>query len=181
MNRELDAVVEDVSLDDFTDSDSACVVGVTPEGSIPLIVEEPPGGPAIVRLPGFPGRCLQNAVAVRERVRLEIGFQARELIVMSRYGIPTGRRGQATMLLAPELAKTSSAPGVALVPLIDLISWLNARKSAGARIDPKVWVGLILAERHFPRWARARLGAAVGKVREGGRMVRIPAGAPSAP
>jgi CheY-like chemotaxis protein len=181
MDQELDAVAEDISPDRFSDSDSACVVGVTPEGSIPLIVEDPPGGSAIVRLPGLSGRCLQDADAVRERLRREIGFEARELIVMSRYGIPTGERGQATMLLAPELAKTSpAAPGVALVPLSELVSWLNARKSAGARIDPKVWVGLILAERHFPRWARARLGAGLGKVREGGRLVRIPARAPSA-
>jgi hypothetical protein len=51
------------------------------------------------------------------------------------------------------------------VPVADCNRWLADRKQAGADVDPKVWVGLLLAERHFPRWARARLCAAIARMR----------------
>ncbi len=47
------------------------------------------------------------------------------------------------------------------------------RRAEGLRIDPRVWIGLLLAERHFPRWAEARLRAAVEELH---RRRPVPAG-----
>jgi len=83
---------------------------------------------------------------------------------MSRYGIPTGARGRATILLAPHARVPESAsrnPSLRVVPLPELSQWLSRCRADGLRIDPRVWIGLLLAERHFPRWAQAPLRAAV--------------------
>jgi len=74
--------------------------------------------------------------------------------------------------MAPSLRRVG-APGnvpalrhrVHEVPVTDTSRWLAERKQAGVDVDPKVWVGLLLAERHFPRWARARLCAAIDRMR----------------
>ena len=45
------------------------------------------------------------------------------------------------------------------------MSWLNARRAAGTVIDPRVSLGATMAERHFPRWALARLQDALRHLR----------------
>ena len=148
-------------------SDAVFVVALTAEGEVPLRVSTRPGEPPLVHLPGLQGsRPFDPLPSLTLRLREETGLEADELVVMSRYGIPTGERGRATILLAPR-ARVSPAPETSLVPLFELISWLSARKAEGARIDPRVWVGLLLAERHYPRWAQARLRAAIEHLRRG--------------
>lgn len=151
-------------------SESLYVVGLTSEGEVPLRVERRAGEPPVVRLPGLDGsRPFDPLPTLHRRLREESGLDADELVVMSRYGIPTGERGRATLLLAPRLRTSAAASrGTRLVPLRDLMTWLAARKREGARIDPRVWVGLLLAERHYPRWAQGRLRAAIEALRRRG-------------
>jgi len=156
--------------------ESVYVVGFTPEGAIPL-VETPSDGRSAVCLPGVrlqePGGRPDEAIsAMRASLAAETGYDAPEWVVMSRYGIPTGHRGMATILMAPSLRRVASSENVRAlrhriheVPVADCNRWLADRKQAGADVDPKVWVGLLLAERHFPRWARARLCAAIARMR----------------
>ena len=156
--------------------ESVYVVGFTPEGIIPLI-ETPSDGRTVVclpgvRLPGSAGAPEDAIEAMRAALAAETGCDAAEWVIMSRYGIPTGHRGMATILMAPSLRRVG-APGnvpalrhrVHEVPVTDTSRWLAERKQAGVDVDPKVWVGLLLAERHFPRWARARLCAAIDRMR----------------
>jgi hypothetical protein len=156
--------------------ESVYVVGFTPEGAIPL-VEAPFDGRSVISLPGVrvprPGGGPEDAIAsMRASLAAEIGCDAAEWVVMSRYGIPTGHRGMATILLAPSLKRVSPPEHVRAlrhrvheVPVAEANRWLADRKQAGSDVDPKVWVGLLLAERHFPRWARARLSAAITRIR----------------
>jgi hypothetical protein len=156
--------------------ESVYAVGFTPEGAIPL-VETPSDGRSLICLPGVrlahPGVGPDDAIsAMRASLAAEIGCDASEWVVMSRYGIPTGHRGMATILMAPSLRRVSSPERVRAlrhrvheVPVADSNRWLADRKQAGVDVDPKVWVGLLLAERHFPRWARARLCAAIARMR----------------
>jgi hypothetical protein len=132
-----------------------------------------------VRLPSLHGsRPFDPLPSLHRRLREESGLDADELVVMSRYGIPTGERGRATILLAPRVRTRSLPPGTSLVPLAGLMSWLSARKAEGARIDPRVWVGLLLAERHYPRWAQARLRAAVERLHRRGAVPASRTGSP---
>ncbi len=152
----------DLGPDPVLASEAVFVVGLTAEGHVPLLVEAVPGSPVFVRLPGLAGsRPLDPLPTLHRRLRDEAGLDAEEFVVMSRYGIPTGERGRATILLAPH-ARVFPPQDVAmrLVPLSELERWLSRCKSQGIRVDPRVWVGLLLAERHFPRWAQARLSAA---------------------
>jgi hypothetical protein len=156
--------------------ESVYVVGFTPEGTIPL-VETPCDGRSVICLPGVrlnpsDGGPDEAISAMRASLAAETGCDASEWVVMSRYGIPTGHRGMATILMAPSLRRVASPALVRAlrhriheVPVADCNRWLSDRKQAGADVDPKVWVGLLLAERHFPRWARARLCAAIARMR----------------
>jgi len=158
--------------------ESVYVVGFTPEGAIPL-VETPSDGRSIICLPGVrlqqTGSTPEDAIsAMRAALAAETGCDASEWVIMSRYGIPTGHRGMATILMAPTLKRVSNRERVQKlrhrvheVPVAEANRWLADRKQAGTDVDPKVWVGLLLAERHFPRWARARLCAAIARIRSG--------------
>jgi hypothetical protein len=144
-------------------SEAVFVVGLTREGQVPLIVSSEDGARPLsaVRLPGLADyRPLDPLPSLHRRLREEAGVDAPELVVMSRYGIPTGERGRATILLAP-FAQTFPRDGMRSVPLGELTGWLSRCRTEGIRVDPRVWVGLLLAERHFPRWAQTRLRAAV--------------------
>lgn len=148
-------------------SESLFVVGLTAEGHVPLLVDAAPGQPVTVRLPGLAGsRPLDPLPELHRRLRHEAGLDAEELVVMSRYGIPTGERGRATILLAPHARVFRfENPGLRVVPLSELERWLSRCRHEGIRIDPRVWVGLLLAERHFPRWAQSRLRASLEELR----------------
>ena len=158
--------------------ESVYVVGFTPEGAIPLI-ETPSDGRPTICLPGVrlsrTGSAPEDAIsAMRAALSAETGCDASEWVIMSRYGIPTGHRGMATILMAPTLKRVSNAGRVPAlrhkvheVPVSEANRWLADRKQAGTDVDPKVWVGLLLAERHFPRWARARVSAAIARIRSG--------------
>jgi hypothetical protein len=157
--------------------ESVYVVGFTPEGAIPLI-ETPSDGRSVIGLPGVrlsrTGSTPDDAIAaMRASLEAEIGCDATEWVVMSRYGIPTGHRGMATILMAPSLRRVGAPERIRAlrhrvheVPVGDANAWLAERKQSGSDVDPKVWVGLLLAERHFPRWARARLCAAITRIRK---------------
>jgi hypothetical protein len=159
--------------------ESVYVVGFTPEGAIPLI-ETPSDGRSIVCLPGArlaqTGGAPEDAIAaMRASLAAETGCDASEWVIMSRYGIPTGHRGMATILMAPSLRRVRAPERVRAlrhrvheVPVQEANRWLADRKQSGVDVDPKVWVGLLLAERHFPRWARARLCAALERLRRDG-------------
>jgi hypothetical protein len=156
--------------------ESVYVVGFTPEGAIPL-VETPSDGRSVICLPGVrlaraDGGPEDAISAMRASLAAETGCDAAEWVIMSRYGIPTGHRGMATILLAPSLKRVAAPERVRAlrhrvheVPVANASRWLADRKQAGTDVDPKVWVGLLLAERHFPRWARARLCAALAGLR----------------
>ena len=166
MKRKIPALAE------FTPDSSALrealrVVGITPEGSIPFQLDRMPGWRPTVRLPGLEGaRPLDAILLIQERLREESGLDAGELVLMSRYGIPTGARGRATIVLAPRVRILGAGGAdLALVALPDVMSWLEVREEEGCRVDPMVRVGLLLAERHFPRWAQSRLRAALEELR----------------
>jgi hypothetical protein len=148
--------------DPVRESEALYVVALTPDGRVPLLVDRF-GASRTVRLPGLAAsRPLDPLPVMHRRLREEAGLDAEDLVVMSRYGIPTGERGRATILLAPH-ARLFSPPShrLKLVPLSELMGWLSSCRDQGVRVDARVWVGLLLAERHFPRWAQARLRAAL--------------------
>ena len=162
--------------------DSVHVVGLTSDGEVPLLrtltAEEEVVLPGITVDDAGAG-CDLLAV---DRLLGALGYEARELVTMSRYGIPNGSGGHSSILMAPLLVRRESRrpvmPGLAVheIPIAAAAGWLRERKGLGARIDPKVWVGLILVERDFPQWARERLRASL----EGLRRRRF-SGAPVAP
>ena len=163
MNPKAVAAPQELAPDPVLASESLFVVGLTPEGRVPLLVEALPGTAVAIRLPGLSGsRPLDPLPELHRRLRDEAGLDAEELVVMSRYGIPTGERGRATILLAPHArAFPAENPGLRIIPLSELGRWLSRCRHEGIRIDPRVWVGLLLAERHFPRWAQSRLAASL--------------------
>src|SRR5262249_31014938 len=89
-----------------------------------------------------------------------------ELVVMSRYGIPTGHRGRAVILLAPRVrVSDASAADHVVLPLGEVGSFLEAQRRAGGSVDLMVRVGLRMAARHYPRWAHGRLKRAIEELR----------------
>src|SRR4029453_13250307 len=133
MKRKVAALAE-FAPDLFAIREAVRGVGVTPEGSIPLELEPVPGWPPTVRLPGLTrSHPLDPIGLVQGRLRQEAGLDADELIVMSRYGIPTGQRGRATILLAPRVRIEPARPDfLPVVPLPEVMAWLAARRSEGA-------------------------------------------------
>lgn len=173
MKRKVAALAE-FAPDSFAVWEAVRIVGITPEGSIPFQLERLPGWRPTVRLPGLQGSHPLDALPlIRRRLREESGLDAGELVVMSRYGIPTGARGRATIVLAPRVrVLDANGPDFALVALPDVVSWLDARKDDGCQVDLMVRVGLLLAERHFPRWAQSRLRTALEELRRHGTKSR---------
>jgi hypothetical protein len=166
MNWKAAAAAPELAPDPVRASDSLFVVGLTAEGGVPLVLESLPGGHAVVKLPGLSSsRPFDPLTALHRRLRDQSGLDAEELVVMSRYGIPTGERGRATLLLAPN-ARVFPAenPGMRVVPAGELTRWLSRCRGEGIRVDPRVWVGLLLAERHFARWAKSRLSFALEEI-----------------
>jgi hypothetical protein len=138
-------------------SESVAVVLLTRTGEIALSVERRSGLAPAVSLPGLgSARAIDSAETLRRRLRDETGLDAGEIHVMSRYGIPTGDRSNASILLAPA-GRRRRRRGLAYVRIDGLAEWLAARRREGWRVDLLVRVGLRLAERHFARWARVRL------------------------
>ena len=140
------------------------VVGVTPEGSVPLRIESVPGWRERIRLPACSGAPCPTGTLdeVHDRLRRETGLVADELVVMSRYGIPTGHRGRAAILLAPRVRiLNADSAGLVVVPLGDVTGFLEDCQGAGRTVDLMVRVGLRMAERHYPRWAQGRLKRAI--------------------
>ncbi|HKD19469.1 MAG TPA: hypothetical protein VKG23_16570 [Thermoanaerobaculia bacterium] len=156
------------------------VFGVTPEGSVPLRLETVPGWRERVRLPACacapcPPESLED---VHERLRRETGLIAEELVVMSRYGIPTGHRGRAAILLAPRVrVPHACAAGLVVLPLGDVAGFLEDRRRAGGSVDLIVRVGLRMAEKHYPRWAQGRLKRAIEELHWRQRVPETGAGA----
>jgi hypothetical protein len=138
-------------------SESVAVVLLTRTGEIALAIERCSGLAPRVCLPVLgPARAIDSSDTLRRRLRDETGLDPGEIHVMSRYGIPTGDRSSAAILLAPAAGRRKRR-GVAYVRIDRLAEWLAARRLEGWRIDLLVRVGLRLAERHFARWARLRL------------------------
>lgn len=145
--------------------ESVRVVLITATGEVALSLERIPGLAPVVRLPGLgAARGLDSGEVLRRRLREEAGLDAGDLLVMSRWGIPTGERGNAAILLAPG-ARRCPGRGLAYVPVLGLAAWLDARRVQGWRVDLLVRVGLRLAERCFARWARVRLQAVAAHLR----------------
>ena len=140
------------------------VVGVTSDGSVPLRIETVPGWRERIRLPSCSGstRPLESPDVLHDRVRRETGLVTEELVVMSRYGIPTGHRGRAAILLAPRVRVSDAASAdLVVLPLEDVAGFLEDGRRAGKSVDLVVRIGLRMAERHFPRWAQGRLKRAI--------------------
>jgi hypothetical protein len=146
------------------------VVGLTCDGEIPLLRTLTDDEEIVL-----PGVTVDGAgegydLLAVNRLLGALGYEARELVTMSRYGIPNGS-GDSSILMAPLLARRETpgpaVPGLAVheIPAAVAAGWLRERKRLGARIDPKVWVGLILVERRFPSWARERLRASLEGLR----------------
>jgi len=153
-------------------AESVRVVFLTRSGEIALAVDRRAGLAPSVRLPGLAAaRATDSEEILRRRLRDEAGLEAGELQVMSRYGIPTGDRGNAAILLAPAAARRPGR-GLAYVPLERLSEFLAERRAQGWRVDLLVRVGLRLAERHFGRWARVRLRGIVEGLRARGGSPR---------
>ena len=148
----------------LTMDDVVHVVGVTSDGSVPLRLESVPGRRERIRLPACPGASspLASLDEIHGRLRRETGLIADELVVMSRYGIPTGSRGRSAILLAPRVrVPDAGAAGLVLLPLGGVADLLEERRRAGASVDLAVRVGLRMAEKHYPRWAQGRLKRAI--------------------
>jgi hypothetical protein len=163
-----------------TFSESVAVVLLTSKGEIALSIERRRGLSPLVRLPGLAGaRAMDSPDRLRRRLGHEAGLAPAELHVMSRYGIPTGDRSNAAILLAPG-ARRRRGRGLVYVRIEGLAAWLAARRREGWHVDLLVRVGVRLAERHFARWARVRLRriaealrAHRGTPRSGGRVVAL--------
>jgi len=155
---------------------TAFVVGITGEGGVTL-TEEPYGAQrrplislpmlAVDRSAPVDGRL---AGLLRARFRDEFGCEAPELIPM-KSGFGGGGLPGSRFFLAP-LARRGRASSQSLhvvreVPLGEAREHLAQRQREGARVEPHVRQGLLLAEELFPRWARERLGRALGAI--GGR------------
>jgi hypothetical protein len=164
------------------------IVGLTCEGKIALL--RTVGGSETIVLPGVTvgGGEGDDLLAVG-RLLGTLGYDARELVTLSRYGIPDGNGGQSSILMAPFLsgrgASRPSLSGLVLheIPIAGAAGWLRERKALGVRVDPKVWVGLLLAERQFAAWARERLRASLMNLRRrrfAGTAVAPDASRPSA-
>lgn len=161
-------------------AESVAVVLLTQKGEIALSIERRPGLSPAVRLPALAAaRAIDSPDTLRRRLRDEAGLEPAELHVMSRYGIPTGDRSNAAILLAPA-ARRRAGRGLSYVPIEGLAAWLAGRRREGWRVDLLVRVGVRLAERHFARWARVRLreiGEALrahrGTPRSGGRVLSL--------
>jgi hypothetical protein len=147
------------------------VVGLTSDGEVPLLRTLTPEEEIVL-----PGVTVDDAGAgcdllAVDRLLGALGYEARELVTMSRYGIPNGSGGRSSILMAPLLARRETrragVPGLAVheIPIAGAAGWLRERKGLGSRVDPKVWVGLILVERQFPSWARERLRASLEGLR----------------
>ena len=151
------------------------MVGLTCDGEIPFLRTLTSGErrDEEIVLPGvtIDGAGEGGDLAAVNRLLAALGYEARELVTMSRYGIPNGSGGHSSILMAPLLVRRETrrpaVPGLALheIPVAGAAGWLRERKGLGARIDPKVWVGLILVERDFPQWARERLRASLEGLR----------------
>ncbi|HEY1250687.1 MAG TPA: hypothetical protein VGH97_05825 [Thermoanaerobaculia bacterium] len=151
--------------------DTLHVVGLTGEGEVALL--RTLTGHETIVLPGITvsqlgdGRELQSV----NRLLAKLGYEARELVAMSRYGIPNGSGGRSSLLMAPVLTRrgieAASVPGLALheIAIARAAGWLREQKARGARVDPRVWAGLLLVERHFPAWARERLHVTLAALR----------------
>jgi hypothetical protein len=140
------------------------VVGVTSDGCVPLRLETVPGWRERVRLPACSGsECpLESLDEVHERLRRETGLVAEELVVMSRYGIPTRMRGRAAILLAPRVCiPNPAAAGLVVLPLGDVTGFLEDCRRQGRSVDLLVRVGLLMAAKQYPRWAQGRLKRAI--------------------
>jgi len=141
-------------------AETISVLGITGSGEVPLVrsaggirLPECPAGPAALR-------------DVQERLREETGYEAAEFVLMTIQRPAVRNPPGPTILLAPRLSRVGQSPrGLELVALSDLLPWLNARRSEGTVVDPKVSLGVMMAERHFPRWALARLQDALRHLR----------------
>jgi hypothetical protein len=163
MKRKQSALVE-FSPGFLATGETVHVVGVTSDGCVPLRLEAVPGWRERVRLPACSGApCpLGSLDEVHDRLRRETGLIAEELVVMSRYGIPTGKHGRAAILLAPRVrVPNPDAAGLVILPLGDVSRFLDARRREGGSVDLMVRVGLLMAEKQYPRWAQGRLKRAI--------------------
>src|SRR5262249_44559340 len=122
------------------------VVGITADGAVPLVSDKPLGRPATIPPPAVSHPHPPDPLAgIGKRLCAEAGLEIEEIVVMSRYGIPIGARGHATIVLAPRVRIAACPPtAIAIVPLAGVLDWLEGRKREGARVDPMVRVGLIL-------------------------------------
>jgi len=131
MNPKAATAPMELAPDPVLASDALFVVGITSEGGVPLLVDsrrdydvdrfveghDGAEGHEVVRLPGLIGsRPLDPLSTLHRRLQDETGLDAPELVVMSRYGIPTGARGRATILLAPHARVTAPAKAGDAVP-----------------------------------------------------------------
>jgi len=141
-------------------ADSISVVGITPAGEVPLVAD----GSAI-RLP----QCCSGPAALRdvqERLREETGYEAVEFVLMTVPRPAEKSRPGPTILLAPRLSRVGPRPrGLELVPLAELRPWLDSKRAEGSVVDRRVSLGILMAERHFPHWALARLQDALRQLR----------------
>jgi len=151
--------------------DTLHVVGLTGEGEVPLL--RTLTGRETIVLPGVTVPELGDARELLSVHRLfqKLGYEARELVAMSRYGIPNGSGGRSSLLMAPLLTRrelgAASVPGLAIheIAIARAVGWLREQKARGARVDPRVWIGLLLVERQFPPWARERLRVTLADLR----------------
>src|SRR4029453_18203149 len=122
MNWKVAAAPLELAPDPVRETEALYVVALTSEGRVPLLAAR---RSSTVRLPGLPGwRPFDPLPALHVRLREEAGVDADELVVMSRYGIPTGERGRATIVLAPHartfIPESPFSSPLRLVPLSDL-------------------------------------------------------------
>jgi len=147
------------------------VVGLTCDGEMPLL--RTVTGEGEIALPGVTVTGVGEGcdLLAVDRLLGALGYDARELVTMSRYGIPDGSGGHSSIVMAPLLARRKgrrpALPGLVVheIPVADAAGWLREQRGLGARVDPKVWVGLLLVERQFPGWARERLSASLQDLR----------------
>jgi hypothetical protein len=152
------------------------IVGITGDGYVPLIEDQPGSSGRCVLLPSLlvdavrPLGFEQLHQGVVRQLRKQVGYEVGELVPMGPRPL-NGRPLTPDFVLAPLLEISDwrrcveFVPGIFEVPLRGVQEWLSQRRLAGAIDSTTLLQGLLLAANLFPQWAQRRVCEALVRLR----------------